>query len=369
MTNTAHPFPIIMNVNQKPLNGLLVETPAFCSRANPEACKAHYSAVSSKVGPHQCPYGFSTYVSIANGEKFIFTAMNITGFVDRKSTKTRINGEFFPRMSLEQCENILLKWHNDRVRDEAELRAHHNIDTSAESAKAFNKALLHEIRPLNAQIKSQVEAAIEKNSKSQEGLEFLLKNIFATSSLISVRMDACDLTINPEIALTGRRKILGVHQKFLKAVRVLDVLCRTKNIRIEIKGVSHSTISAYTFFDILPYLLIENAIKFSPHDQTIVVEFLEKNKKLVTIVSSFGPALCPGEEAQVCESGFRGKNAAVAKDGSGLGLFVAKQIAKYHEIDLGVHSATDRTTTINGIPYCEFTVTLTCQAINDPSWV
>ena len=78
---------------------------------------------------------------------------------------------------------------------------------------------------------------------------------------------------------------------------------RKKKIAIKLSGDSHQTVDGYQFFEILPFLLVENTMGFSPQDQTIAINFFEACGSLEVVVTSYGPALEAGEEEKVFQEG------------------------------------------------------------------
>jgi Rps23 Pro-64 3,4-dihydroxylase Tpa1-like proline 4-hydroxylase len=142
------------------------------------------------------------------------------------------------------------------------------------ASREFIDDLMHEIRKLNGQIKHQAEEAQAKLEESHPAT-YRVNNIFATSSLISVRMNSYDLTVNPDLILHEEQTRVKLYSKFRKTSHILDALSRKRRIKIELIGASFRSIDGYAIFDLVPYVLLDNAIKFSPDDQTISVVFDE----------------------------------------------------------------------------------------------
>lgn len=93
-------------------------------------------------------------------------------------------------------------------------------------------------------------------------------------------------------------------------------------------------IMGYKIFDLLPFVLLDNAIKYSPKDKDIRVTFLEKDNSLSVTIMSYGPPLLAGEEQFVFEETFRGENVKNTTEGSGIGLSLAKKICDIHDISI-----------------------------------
>ena len=116
--------------------------------------------------------------------------------------------------------------------------------------------------------------------------------------------------------------------------------------------------SPYPIFELLPFVLLENAIKYSPPDESITVSFLEDKHGLQVIVNSIGPQLSEDEHKSLFQRDFRGTNAKKTSDGSGAGLHFAKLVCDLHKIQISARSQRQEKLRLNGVPYSYFTVTL-----------
>lgn len=114
--------------------------------------------------------------------------------------------------------------------------------------------------------------------------------------------------------MAEKPKPAGVHKKFQKVAHCLNVLCRQKSVYLKLQGQSFASMAAYPIFDILPFVVLENAIKYSPSNQDITVSFSSEPERVIVTVESIGPMLCPGEQAKLGEHGFRGSYAEQQKN-------------------------------------------------------
>jgi signal transduction histidine kinase len=95
--------------------------------------------------------------------------------------------------------------------------------------------------------------------------------------------------------------------------------------------------------------LLSNAIKFAPKATTVEIELRGAEGRPVTIeVSDEGPGLEPAEAARVFERYYRTpKSVSRGIPGSGLGLFIVKQIAELHGGSVRVASRPGRGSTFS----------------------
>ena len=112
------------------------------------------------------------------------------------------------------------------------------------------------------------------------------------------------------------------------------------NVNLLLDGNSYCYFPANKMLEIGIFIILENAIKYSPEYETVVVHFNENswNKTLVVTVTNWGPALEAGEHNKIFERGYRGRNAAVnpSKKGQGIGLHMLKQICDANSIEVKI---------------------------------
>jgi signal transduction histidine kinase len=74
--------------------------------------------------------------------------------------------------------------------------------------------------------------------------------------------------------------------------------------------------------------LLSNASKFSPPGTPVVVAVAEREGLAELSVADRGPGVDPGEGERVFERFYRGRNAAGATTGSGLGLYIVRRLCE-----------------------------------------
>lgn len=91
-------------------------------------------------------------------------------------------------------------------------------------------------------------------------------------------------------------------------------------------------------------IILDNAVKFAPAGSEVLVKMYAAEEKLVISVSDCGSGILPEEIPYIFDR-FHKERSEQNKSGSGLGLPIAKQIAKRHQIEITCESnARDRTT-------------------------
>jgi len=106
----------------------------------------------------------------------------------------------------------------------------------------------------------------------------------------------------------------------------------------------------------MPYILLDNAVKYSLTCGEITVTLVEDSSNVCITVHSLGPRLETSELSLLCTVGFRGKYAKEHSEiGTGQGLALLKTICDSHAATLDI-SSVSYGTTVGGIPYGSFTV-------------
>ena len=117
-------------------------------------------------------------------------------------------------------------------------------------------------------------------------------------------------------------------------------------------------VSTPDIFRLIPFVLIENAIKYSPIniDQDIEIKESITCEGLDIYISSQGPKIEEDEFKKIFDPFYRGR-AAKEDDGSGVGLFAAKKISTMLEIGLEAKQS-ERSFGFNEREYFDTTFTI-----------
>lgn len=330
------------------VDGYFIKSSPFCRKGN-EKCNSYYSRIEDITGTHTCPYGFTSNVVNYEGVKLIFTAFRQLGEFNKKKTQPKISSECHnPVMTKEQIDSMIQSTLTQiRLRNE-------NIDL-----KDFTRDVVHEVKNFNAQVISKAETLMNKlNDNKNRDMQSLGKSILLLSMLISERFSAYDITFNPDSIKIGRTYPINIHGKFQKIKFMYDTESRKKGIDIRLSGSSNATINAYPAFDLLPFLILDNAIKYSPIGEKIYIEFNQTMHLLEVKIKSIGPSVEESELTRIFEKKYRTESACkAAVTGTGIGLFLAKTICDVHKCDIRA-SFQGNGRRIDGVSYGEFCVRL-----------
>lgn len=228
--------------------------------------------------------------------------------------------------------------------------------------RAVMEGVMHEVRRFNAEISTYSEELNQLlNGKADPKVKDLAETIFYTAGLVSSRMTFADFELNPQVLSRQLKIRSGVYKKFDKARHILSKNAKQKSIEITFSGRSMFEIEAISAFELVPFVVLDNAIKYSPSGQNVNITFdEEQNRELAVKVLSIGPIVPVHELSEILKRGVRGSTAENSNiPGEGLGLYLASTLCKMVGGNISVSSSQSVRFNLNRTDYSDFEVTLT----------
>ena len=321
-------------------------------------CVDFYNSFFQKAGVnsgfYKCPHGLSIYVmNTPDGIRIYPCLRRKEDHCKKKSNHLGKEGGYTPILPAKNLQALI---NHDLAEKEMKRQLARKEDDI--------RLITHDFKNLNAQIKQDCEVIFslypEKSDSPIDISQLLskIREIMCCSTMIDGRFAMSDFEKAPENYLKALQFPCNVYKKFDKIRKLLSNYLH-KHIKINLLGNSFKCITAYPSFEFLPFLILENAIKYSRNDDEIDVEFTEKESHLDVTISSFGPFCSPDEVAILFVKGRRGSYAKeVCEKGDGLGLYFVKSIADLHGIKINIEVSKEPKTRIDGIPYSDFKVIL-----------
>lgn len=330
----------------KIVNGVLFDTPSDCVvYCKGNKCSLFYQKnfESNTNGFLVCPFGHAVYFDAKH--KIAYTGLKIKGFGSKK--KNGGSAIFLPTMTSERIEALIAIERSIKVNEcecaavkELKCEMLHGMEKILSTCRAKSESLLSTIEDETGRIDI---ALIRENLKTILIGNIELRNIFYTTRF---RFDE---------TLSAKRFQMAVYSKFYKAMKLLRRY-RGRNVRIRFEGESFSRYNLTSAFEMLPYLLLENAVKFSLEGGEVLTTFSTERKSLRIQIENIGPYTSKTKE-ELFSYSERGEHSLEAGvEGSGVGLFTCKRIADLNNLGLDVCSDKSRLQIVNGIPYAPFSV-------------
>ncbi len=224
--------------------------------------------------------------------------------------------------------------------------------------RALIRHNIHEVRGINSALYNsafELQALIETDIYAKGNIPSISKSVVSLSELLRGRIDFMEYIANPSAQNVSRGDI-AVYRKFDKVQRCFRVTAHKRGIDFDFGGSSTKVAYGPPIFDLIPYLLLDNAVKYSPDNHPIKIVCNDAALTIFCSVTSIGPRIMQSELPDIFSPGIRGENALKSKkEGSGLGLSVLRNIVdNVFSGSISVEQSSDKFT-LNGVPYCEVT--------------
>ncbi|WP_335976409.1 HAMP domain-containing sensor histidine kinase [Gaetbulibacter jejuensis] len=197
----------------------------------------------------------------------------------------------------------------------------------------------HEMRGLNSKISGNIDKIMgiedeaEWDDKFEQQSE-TVKKIYVGSRLLKFILDNFKFYIPDffeNLNMKYERSFVA-HRSVSKIVKIYRNDFKTGRADIEFKGSSGGRINGdKEYFEILVKILIENALKYSEFPKRIGPKVIisETTNEISIQVHSYGRAIPDTEKPYLFSKGFRASINKQSQEGTGMGLYNAKQIAKH----------------------------------------
>lgn len=347
--------PIYRNGLGEITTGIDVPMPQFCvSRLGVcNKCKDYYMGLeTAEAGIYECPYGFSSYVFKMGDESLVFTCLKIVGHYNKSKVNPKVEKE--PKTYREILPQTVERYAEAYIQFEKSQDKYDNY-------KSYVDGILHDIRKFNGDIKVKNTSIFKKSESKPKFAQILQlsKSIMEMNWFMTLRLNNHDFIYNEELMKTSEMFEVNIYRLFDKVKKCLSERCAEKFFKINISSnVDVRSINKYECIELVPYLILDNAIKYSPIREDIEINIKENREYQRVIVKSLGPLCDKNELPKLMEQGFRGENAKKINNGNGIGLYTARRICQLNNIKITIHQDDNVIRKINDIEYAYFCVEL-----------
>ncbi len=221
------------------------------------------------------------------------------------------------------------------------------IEDSLEAQRRFTADASHELRtPLTA-MRTELEVALRgPRPKPEEYERILHSNLEEVQRLERLSTGLLRLAQNGEQPVPLRPTPLAL--VIADAVRMTRAAANQKRITVETPTTTSSVSGHHDSLAELLVILLDNAIKYSPPDTTVIITTRSDNGRIVMTIRDHGAGIAAADLPHVFDRFYRvdpsrTKNKA---DGYGLGLPIARQIVERHRGAIRLDSTPGRGTTV-----------------------
>jgi signal transduction histidine kinase len=176
---------------------------------------------------------------------------------------------------------------------------------------------------------------------------------------INTNLTLLNIGLNPEFYTIQVIQPIDIYSIFYRCTKLLRQRLKSKDLKINyINNDNIQTVNSLPITHAIPYIILDNAIKYSIKSSDIDIEFSKIHKNIRISVSSEGPIVTKNELIKLTEIGYRGKYAEEYNpDGKGLGLYYLKQICNLCNINLDISTSTT-SYILNDQEWSTFTINL-----------
>ncbi len=213
-----------------------------------------------------------------------------------------------------------------------------------ESQERFVSDASHELKTPLAILRGELDLMRSRPRTPEEVTEFLSSASQELDQLSRLVEDLLLLARVDAGAGSIARAELRLDEVALEVVARLQKVAGARKIKIrfDLEGSEFTVLGDSNLLHSVFHNLVENAVKFSPDESTVVVRMVSQGDQISTFVSDEGPGIDPAEQARIFDRFFRAEGAREKTAGMGLGLAIARRIADAHGARLWVESQPGR---------------------------
>lgn len=346
--------PIYRNGIGEITDGIDIPVPGYCRKncgVNKRCLEYYQKLEKADEGIYQCPYGFSSYVFEIEGDKFIFTCLRIENQYDRNKLLPKIKDEKkeYRELSLESVKKYAEAYKNFFLNQ-----------NRYEKYKRFIDDIFHDVRKFNQQIKFKNDKIYRKAQQHKRLGDILeaTKSIQQLGWFLTLRLNNHDFIYNKELLKADVKSSYNIYRIIEKVKKCIKERADAKSVKIDMNArVQCKDMKAYDCIELLPYIFLDNAIKYSPVGERIRIDITENRDAQHVKISSLGPIAHEWEQPKLFEQGYRGENAVnLTQDGMGIGLYTARCICELNGIGLKISSESEIMKKVKDIEYSVFSV-------------
>lgn len=205
-------------------------------------------------------------------------------------------------------------------------------ETLDQSRRDFFSNVSHELRTPITVVKGYAETLadgyVEDEEKQKEYFERIRKECVGMERLVSDLLILSKME-NPDFEI--EKEILNVIAVMQDSLRSMRVLMGEKRITSSVEYEDECSLieGDYDRIRQLFLILLQNAVKYADEDTEIKINIRRKDRGITVSVEDTGIPVAKSEWESIFDKFYRGNNHG-NKDGSGLGLMVAKHIVERH---------------------------------------
>lgn len=321
------PFPLIMSTGAVS-DGILYTRSPMCNSCRLKLCVSKLGNESSPTVI--CENGNTIFPFYVLGVPFV--VFGVITDLSKHKLAPGLQSKFSKRI-LES--KAVLKWKGSLI------TVLEDIDKAAQDISVENLEAFHDVLPSISLVQRDVERLIQQgNGKTFENkldtAPTEIKKLYKSVEILKERVNLMPLLTNPTWPTRGGKGRKSIYKMIDTLARSFRGIAHEKRIRINLTGDAKSTPNVYKSFSAIPFVLIDNAIKYSLDDQPIDITVNDSKAGGVEVsIQSYGPIVPDDMKDKIFLKKVRySPSGWDPEKGSGLGLYLASLVSKAHEFNI-----------------------------------
>lgn len=320
-----------------------------CVKCKEKSCVVLLDS-NAQFDEHICHQKFNSILIYLNDAKFILNGLvlNDNRIIPKERKSVRLE-YYLNRDKLDLLTSKILK-----VNEHMTVKINDNIEQ--------NFSIFHDVKTSVGLVFNCIETFVNKQhgrdfSAKLLGADQSIKDLYDSLELVTSQLTMIDIFVNPQSISYGHKKIIDIFRMFDKISKLFRHKASKHGKYIEVKksGGYISNSLCYESIELVPIILIDNAIKYSQKGSTITITLSSNHGFTNVAVTSQGWPVPEMERGKLFKKFFRGTNATrSSSSGLGVGLWIVRKILEAHESKISYH--TNVPDKVNGQNTFEFSV-------------
>ncbi|MBV6395397.1 MAG: Adaptive-response sensory-kinase SasA [Anaerolineales bacterium] len=204
----------------------------------------------------------------------------------------------------------------------------------------FVHTVSHDLRSPLTSVLGYAELVARTGPLNDHQREFLSRVQGSVQQITSLINDLLDIG-RMEAGFDTRREAVHLETILASTLEALNGQIRAANMRVDLQispslpPVRANPIRIRQLLD----NLINNALKYTPHNGIIRIELCAEEGQVIFQISDNGPGIAPADQPHIFDKFYRGADVPDGVVGTGLGLAIVKSIVDSHQGRIWVESA------------------------------
>ncbi|PIR61495.1 MAG: hypothetical protein COY81_05340 [Candidatus Pacebacteria bacterium CG_4_10_14_0_8_um_filter_43_12] len=205
----------------------------------------------------------------------------------------------------------------------------------------------HELKTPLTSLKTALEVHLRNKKRTQKEADLLVKDsITDVNKLQRLSESLLELASFQAVNGNSHHQSLSLTEVVNEAVKTVSAFARKKHISLSVqKSEDIQLHGASEKLTQLLVILLDNAIKYSPHRTKIEVSLSKKADTAKVSITDHGQGIAQEHLPHIFKRFYRGNQSRTESGSYGLGLAIAQQIVKSHHGSIAVNSQVDKGTT------------------------